>query len=276
MLANYINDPGLGIYAGLPALGTVLPNPNGQIPTKFFVGDPDYNTWKREQTSVGYAFEHKFDQVLTIRQSLRYSENTTDERHLYIPGSNLALSADQSTVLRYAYRDDIDRKAFQTDNQAQLDFGMGPIQHKIVGGIDYLNLDIHESSGNSLPLGLTAEPSINMFNPVYGQAITAAPVQNAPVTKSDQAGAYIQDQMKWDQTTLVIGGRYDALSSASNDIVANTRSDQNDQAFTWRTGLVHVFDNGVAHLCQLFDVISAADRFVANRDTVRSDDRTAV
>ena len=246
ILANYINDPGLGIYAGLPSLGTVLPNPHGQIPTNFFVGDPNYNTWKREQTSVGYSFEHKFDQVLTIRQNVRYSENTMEEQHLYIPGSNLALSADQSTVLRYAYLDNISRKAFQTDNQAQLDFGIGPIQHKVVVGIDYLNLDIHETTGNSLALGLGAEPSINMFSPVYGQAITAPPIQSAPVTRSDQVGSYVQDQMKWNQTTFVIGGRYDVLSSASNDMVAKTNSSQDDHAFTWRAGLIHNFDNGIA------------------------------
>jgi iron complex outermembrane receptor protein len=246
VLASYINDPNMGIYAGLPALGTVLPNLNGKIPTNFFVGDPTFNTWRREQTSVGYAFEHRFDQVLTIRQNVRYSENTMEERHLYIPGSNLALSADQSTLLRYAFRDDISRKAFQTDNQAQLDFGIGPVQHKVTAGIDYLNLNIAETSGNSLPLGLAAEPTINIFNPVYGQATTLPPVQNAPVTKSDQVGGYAQDQMKWGSTSFVIGGRYDSLNSAANDIVANTKSDQQDHDFTWRTGLIHVFDNGVA------------------------------
>lgn len=246
ILANYINDPGLGIYAGLPGLGTVLPNPRGPIPTSFFVGDPNYNTWNREQSSVGYAFEHSFEQVLTIRQNVRYSENTMEERHLYIPGSNLALSGDGSTVLRYAYRDNINRKAFQADNQAQLDFGTGPIQHKVTMGIDYLNLDIHEATGNSLALGLGAEPSINMFAPVYGQAITVPPIQNMPVTKSDQLGGYVQDQMKWNQTTFLIGGRYDALSSNSNDALAKTNSRQDDHAMTWRTGLIHDFANGLA------------------------------
>lgn len=246
ILANYINDPGLGIYAGLPGSGTVLPNRRGQIPTSFFVGDPNYNTWNREQSSVGYAFEHTFDQVLTVRQNVRYSENTMEERHLYIPGSNLALSGDGSTVLRYAYRDNINRKAFQADNQAQLDFGTGPIQHKVTMGIDYLNLDIHESAGNSLALGLGAEPPINMFAPVYGQAITVPPIQSMPVAKSDQLGGYVQDQMKWNRTTFLIGGRYDALSSDSNDALARTNSRQDDHALTWRTGLIHDFANGLA------------------------------
>ncbi len=245
LLASYINDPNMGIYAGLPATGTVLPNKNGQIPTNFFLGDPNFNTWKREQTSVGYAFEHSFDNVLTFRQNLRYSENTVEERHLYIPGSNIALSADQATVLRYAYLDNINRKAFQVDNQAQLDFGTGPVQHKVVSGIDYLNLNIHESYGTSLSPSLVVY-RINMFNPTYGQNIASPAILGDPVTKSDQLGLYVQDQMKWDQTSFVLGGRYDTLNTNAVDVIGGTSSQQYDHAFTWRAGLVHVFDNGLA------------------------------
>jgi iron complex outermembrane receptor protein len=236
ILANYIKDPNLGIYSGLPAIGTVLPNRNGQIPTSFYPGDPNFDTWKREQGSIGYLFEHS-DSIFTVRQNVRYSENKLEERHLY----PFALSANQEVLSRYGFLDLIKRQTFQADNHLQVDIATGPLQHKIIVGVDYLKLKLDENFGTNF-----GEPSIKIFNPFYGQNTVTPILAGNPITKSDQLGLYAQDQIKLNQTSFLIGVRKDYAGTDSVDSIAKTTTTQNDQALTWRAGVVHVFDNGLA------------------------------
>jgi len=36
------------------------------------LGEPDYNIYTREQHAIGYAFEHRYNESLTLRQSRRH------------------------------------------------------------------------------------------------------------------------------------------------------------------------------------------------------------
>lgn len=60
--------------------------------------------------------------------------------------------------------------------------------------------------------------SINIFNPVYGQAETplpTTPFRNFQITQK-QAGTYIQDQMKLGNFTLVLSGRNDWVATTQD------------------------------------------------------------
>ncbi|MCG2599798.1 MAG: TonB-dependent receptor plug domain-containing protein, partial [Achromobacter sp.] len=72
ILASYQKDR-VGFGQFLPAQGTVLGNPNGKIPTNTFVGDPDLDNTKREQTMFGYELNHEFNDTFQFRQNFRYS-----------------------------------------------------------------------------------------------------------------------------------------------------------------------------------------------------------
>ena len=53
----------------LPWEGTLLPNPNGRLPSSRFIGEPgDY--YDSERKTFGWQFEHKFDDSWTFRQNL--------------------------------------------------------------------------------------------------------------------------------------------------------------------------------------------------------------
>ena len=77
LLAEYQQDRTVYVY-GLPAQGTVLPNPNGRIPRNRFTGEPGLDEFKMKRYSVGYLFEHAFTSQLKLRHNLRYINAKSD------------------------------------------------------------------------------------------------------------------------------------------------------------------------------------------------------
>src|SRR5262249_46544892 len=112
LLFNYQRDPHVGLYNLVPALGSVRPNPNGTIPTNFYTGDPNFNRIDRTQYSAGYVFEHRFNDVWTVRQNLRYL-NTTGNTDQVLP---FGLEADNRTLDRYVQATNERIGAFTIDN----------------------------------------------------------------------------------------------------------------------------------------------------------------
>lgn len=74
---------------GLPARGTVLPNPNGDIPINRFLGEPSVDFVGQNIGRIGYHFEHNFNDNWQLRNSFRATFlcfllyfNQSDERAL--------------------------------------------------------------------------------------------------------------------------------------------------------------------------------------------------
>ncbi|MNI42543.1 Ferrichrome-iron receptor precursor [compost metagenome] len=61
-----------------------------------------------------------------------------------------------------------------------------------------------------------------------------------------QTGVYLQDQIKWDQWILTIGGRQDWAEIDNKDLLAHTVTSQRDNQFTGRVGLTYVTEFGLA------------------------------
>ncbi|TAI62759.1 hypothetical protein CWO89_27975 [Bradyrhizobium sp. Leo170] len=74
-LTSYRQDPKGGAFALLPIQGTLVPGTYGQIPRNFFAGDFNYESLKYKQATIGYEFEHRFDDIFTVRQNVRYLHN---------------------------------------------------------------------------------------------------------------------------------------------------------------------------------------------------------
>jgi iron complex outermembrane receptor protein len=239
LLMQYGKDQGSYPQHYLPAQGTLFPNPNGKIPRSFFVGEPNWDRFVREQWAADYAFEHRFNEVLQFRQNLRYmAVDNYWQAH-----RSEGLQADLVTLNRGAYSQDTDARTFTIDNQFQADFGTGPLQHKVLFGLDYFR-----TSGNNdfrYDAGL-AQP-INVFNPVYtGSVPSLVPLRRYYDTK-DQLGIYVQDQIKLDRWILTVGGRHDwtEVSSVDSGPFPVPYDKARHQASTGRAGLGYAFDNGV-------------------------------
>ena len=113
--------------------------------------------------------------------------------------------SDAVTMNRLIYL--AEHKSYSTafDTYVQADFDTGPVDHKVVAGIDYQKL----SGGFRDGWTRTEFPAINIFDPVYGIDITAADTFRAFRQPFEQTGFYLQDQMGYGPWRLLAGLRHD-------------------------------------------------------------------
>jgi iron complex outermembrane receptor protein len=225
----------------LPYLGTVTNAPFGKIPTSFFSGDPNVDKFTREQEMLGYQFERNLTDDVTFRQNARFAH--VDVTYRGYVGSDWG-SAATATLNRYNWYAKNTANQADLDNQLEYRFGTGPVKHTMLFGVDLkgYQIDDYQAFGFGVP-------SINVLNPGYGAAevpLPTTPFRNFQITQK-QAGAYLQDQMKLGNFTLVLSGRNDWVETtqAARDSGA-TVGQRDDSKFSGRAGLIYNFDNGIA------------------------------
>ncbi|WP_424135520.1 TonB-dependent siderophore receptor [Roseomonas chloroacetimidivorans] len=221
----------------LPYEGTVKATPFGRISRSLFTGETDFDRFDRTQYGIGYEFSHRFNNVFSFQQNLRYGHTDIAWNQVYGGG----LQADQRMLNRYAYRADIDVGTLQVDNQLRADFTTGPLSHTVLGGFDFSQVNYRNAQFFALA------PGLDVFSPVYGSPVPAltTPYDNVRQVNS-QYGLYLQDQIRFDRLVLLGGIRQDWAFSDVDDRDAGVRRYQNDSAFTWRAGALYLFDNGLA------------------------------
>lgn len=242
VLAQLQKDNGPAFNGFVPARGSVLFNPNGQIPTNLYVGDPSLNDYSRTVAQVGYTFDHRFDDVWAVRQNFRYQNLFASDNSLYANG----LQANQQILNRYAFTDVESLNTLSLDNQVTARFATGPLSHSFLLGLDYQWNTNRQTAASNF-----GAPPLNLFAPVYWLPIIPPafnPTSSFTDAKllQDQVGLYAQDIVKLGGLSLILGGRQDWVSSTSNDYIRGTSSSKFDQAFTYRAGVVYLFDNGIA------------------------------
>ncbi|WP_042446216.1 TonB-dependent siderophore receptor [Azospirillum sp. B510] len=233
LLGFYQHDPKGNSYGGIPAQGTVLPNPLGRIPVDFYDGDPNFEKFDRRQASLGYAFDKRLSDVWTVRLNGRWLNAKVAYDSLYANG----LSSDNRSLFRGIATSREEMNAYAFDNQIEGRFSTGPVRHTLLAGIDHQRLDGHYTAG------FGAAPSIDVFNPVYGIAVTRPPTSRTEID-GRQTGVYLQDQLRLGGFILTVAGRRDWAKTTST--TSGGGSTQSDQAWTGRAGLTYVFENGLA------------------------------
>jgi iron complex outermembrane receptor protein len=248
----------------LPAEGTLLPNPNGEIPVSFSMGEPGINRYYREQYGVGYDFEYDFNNGVTLEQNLKYfsadSEMAGTYGQGYVDANFDGIPDDYRTVNRadFPFNEEID--SFAVDTRVYFDFATGSVEHNILAGIDYRKYDALSAFGfasSTWPPG--SVPTLDVFAPVYGVPYTP-PVANIPYTDQvqKQTGLYVQDQINIGKVVLTLSGRQDWVNSN------NSGTTVKDDEFTYRAGLNYVFDSGFAPYIQAassFQPVPGSDFF---------------
>ncbi len=246
LLANYQHDPNVGFYNWVPGYGTVLTNPfmpGAKIPTSFNAGDPAFDRYSRTLGEIGYQFEHRFNDVFTVRQNLRYSHVDSAFDRIYAS----YLDADFHTLNRYAWRLRDQLNGVAVDNQLQADFATGPVRHKVLLGVDYQNTSYRQQLGYNFDP--SEVPPIDIFNPVYFQSIPIPELTDKTNQTQSQLGFYAQDHIEIGKLNLLLGGRSDSAKARTDVFYLDQFIDstpQTDRAFTGRAGAVYVFDSGIA------------------------------
>jgi iron complex outermembrane recepter protein len=230
----------LGEYGDLTTGGGVGYFTENGRPTPYQLTDPAYADFDQEQWRIGYEFEHRFNETVTVRQNLRTAHVDADVKYTQID----AISPDRLTATRSAWRIPSTASTFQVDNQAQFDFDTGEVKHQVLGGIDYSYIDA------STAYGFTAAPDLDLVRLNYGQQRIDGPSAIDAYrldTLQNQTGVYLQDQAEYRRFVLTLGGRYDWLTTKTFNILPSTASnEQDDTNFSGRVGLAYLFDNGLS------------------------------
>ena len=238
LLASYQKSRTAYVY-GLPAEGTVLPNPNGHISRHTFTGEPGYDKSVITAWDIGYRFEHAFNDDLKVRQNLRYFESENDMPSVWLDSF---IDPQMTTVARGAQDRVDDSRNFVVDTQLEARFHHQRVEQTVLAGVDYgdRHLQTDRYDYDLTPL--------NVFNPVYGGTFTArGPAPFSSRNRTRQSGIYLQDQIKFDEKwVLLLGGRQDWAKQKEDALYGNDRSRQDSDAFTTRVGLVYLADNGLA------------------------------
>jgi iron complex outermembrane recepter protein len=217
---------------GLPAVGTVLPNPNGKIPLNRNINEPDDKD-NRTALRVGYNFEHRFSENWQIRNAFQSTFSKVDQVQTFVS----ALEADNRTLNRdyYDNRQSFSNDVYTMDTYIVGKFKTGSIQHQLVTGFDlFKQIDATTDAVDR------SQDSLDLFNPVYGRPLGAVTSRSQFEYNYEALGVYIQDQITFaDNLKLLLGGRFDLVNQKREDFVAATTTFQQDEAFTPRVGIVY-------------------------------------
>lgn len=218
-----------------PWEGTLLPNPNGRLPTSRFIGEPgDY--YNSERKTFGWLFEHKFNDSWTVRQNFRVSRNENDNRYHYgdfftLPGS---WGSDPVAKRRLGRINDSSltrNRITALDNHAEGHFSTGALQHTLLFGADFARHRENVWSGATVS-------EIDAYAPVYGNLLI--PDRTAlPRTTQRQTGLYVQDQMKWNHWIVTAGLRRDKAVAG-----AEGSPEEESKATTKRLALMYASPAG--------------------------------
>lgn len=243
LLASYQQDSTGSVTNFLPAAGTIRPGATGMLPTSFFTGDPNFDTYDKTQYSVGYDFDHRFNETFSVRQNARYAH--LDLKYAALYGSGLDASDPSGTTLsRGALVADPTTDAFAVDTQGRAEFKTGPIGHDVLVGLDIQRNDFKTRTGFAWASAATA---LNLRNPVYGISVARPAYGTNDDVTQVQTGLYVQDQIALtDRLTVVAGGRHDWVDTSTDNHLTGGETSASDSAFTGKLGVVYEFPVGIA------------------------------
>jgi iron complex outermembrane recepter protein len=227
---------------GLPAQGTVLDNPNGEIPKDQFVGEPNFDGNDRKFTQIGYDLEHKFSKNWSLRHAFTYFNFQLDQREAFVN----VLQDNLRTLERSGdlFKDDIN--SYQATAYVTGEFKTGRINHELLAGVDYVfEEDFAESQ-------FFAAENIDLFEPEFAGGVGEELSEDAGRERGtrDGTGLYLQDQIKVfdERLSLVLGGRVDFVGASSEDLLDDSaeKDSQDDSAFSPTVGILYKLADNIS------------------------------
>lgn len=247
LLGFYQKDDGGSTYQFLPMDGTLVPTAYGYMKNDTFIGEPDWNTWDRTVWSVGWMFEHAFNEHLSFSQSARHMHVDSLYRGIVTNG---ALGSDGRTQARRQVAGTGDADGDTVDSRLTARFDTGALDHTLLAGVDWARGDYDNAR-----LVYANPASIDIFHPVHtGPTATLSTVTYYGGTNS-QTGVYLQDQIVLDRWHVTVGGRYDwtkddiwsqSYAASTGRYGARVPSRVKDEAFSGNAGVLYAFDNGIS------------------------------
>ncbi len=260
LLGAYQHDPKGGGYSGVPAFGSALPNPFGNLPTDINTGDPNYEVFDRYQRSLATFFRHDVNDWISVRSNARFQNTELSYRQLYVngfatTGAGANRNTDFSTITRGGGGADEDFDTLTADTSLGLKLSTGALSHSVLVGVDYQNIDgenFQRFNDGVSTNPLTSIPNLSLFSPVYGGVMPTRDLTQLSTayintdTEREQIGVYLQDQIEIEKLQLIASGRYDEYEQDSLNKRNGVTTPLSQHAFTMRLGALYELPMGFA------------------------------
>ena len=249
LLGMYMYTLGDGTSAtGYPANGTLFNNGTSRIPRHTFLGEPNWNQSGETDAMFEYQFKHEFNKYINFSQTFRWETTRYDQKNAYYD-EDISLG----TVGLQPWQNSIDAMQESLDTRLFGKFSTGSVKHTWVIGTDYRNYSYTSTTATDHSSNIVLDvynPQYD-YSPCYSLSNPSCSVFSYPVHANYfQEGVYFQDQIKWHNFSIILGGRQDWAHQSSsspdsynyNGVTGSdpaTKTSQTDKAFTWRGGLVY-------------------------------------
>lgn len=274
VLANlfYQDDPEMVPSTPLPAVGTVYNASYSKLDSDAYAGD-EWNHFSKEVLMPSVTVNWAINDKLTFKHILRYTDAEAQQRNMYnqegfITGSDKILN-------RVAYTTDEKMNNWTTDNQLAYKLDTANTSHNLLFGVEYQETD---SIATYYDAGADGTPNLDLSKPDFSQINADTLPLDIYRQKQDieqsQLGFYVQDEMQWQDLTVVAGLRHDNFDStteqteATKGAVYSNKTIDNDASKTsGRLAAIYDLDNGFspyASYSQSFQPVVGSN-FITNK-----------
>jgi iron complex outermembrane receptor protein len=263
--AYYQDDPEMVPSTPLPGVGTLYEAPYGKLDASVYAGDENWNSYSREVLMLGYKLNHEFNDNWSVLQKFRYTDADALQQNTYHSGT----PTDDIYLTRSAYLTDEEIDGVTVDTQVAGFVQIGDVAHNLLFGVDYQNSDSTVAYRDTLTTDTPVLDLSNIDNDLFD--VDSLPLdfyQEDHVIDIEQIGFYLQDEIRIDNFTFLLNGRYDQFEStdvaenvyAGFEYGSTTEIDQNE--FSGRVAAMYTFDSGwrmYANYAESFEPVSGTD-----------------
>jgi len=253
VLANlfYQDDPEMVPSTPLPAIGTLYNASYGKLDSDAYAGDK-WNHFSKEVLMPSVSVNWAINDKLTFKHILRYTDAEAQQRNMY--NKNGFIAGSDKILNRVAYTTDEKMNNWTTDNQLAYQLNTATTSHNLLFGVEYQETD---SSATYYDAGAEGTPNLDLSNPDFSQINAGTLPLDIYRQKQDieqsQLGFYIQDEMKWQDLTVVAGLRHDNFDSKTEQteatkgaVYSNKTIDNSASKTSGRLAAIYNFDNGLS------------------------------
>jgi iron complex outermembrane receptor protein len=253
VLANlfYQDDPDMVPSTPLPSVGTVYNASYGKLDSDAYAGDK-WNKFSKEVFMPSVTVNWDINDQLTFKHILRYTDAEAEQRNMYNSGG--LVSGSDTILNRVAYTTDETMKNWTTDNQLAYQFDTANTSHNLLFGVEYQETD---STAAYYDAGADGTPNLDLSDPDFSQidadTLPLDVYSQYEDIEQSQLGFYVQDEMKWQDWTVVAGLRHDKFKSitdqtkASQGVIYSDQEIDNSASETsGRLAAIYDFDNGLS------------------------------
>lgn len=230
-LRRWSNDP-----YGLPAQGTFLPNPNGEIPRHRATTLGNFSTFNRTSYRFGYDLTHQFNDKWSIRTAFRHTIAEDDRNNLYA-GFGGVLEPDFRTIQRFQVLQPGVARRHANSMVTNLvgHFRFLDMDHTLLTGIE-----LRQEKTDQSNYTVAGAPPLDLFAPDY--SLPPLPFTGDRVSfRADNktAAVYMQDQVTILPNLKFLGGlRFDYVHQFQQS-VGEPQQTADNHAVSPRLGLVY-------------------------------------